>query len=212
MEENRLTPMPDNYDVKLFNRIYKETDGLRRKLAYGIDARRFGVDYKEILSWFDVKFIHAFNRYQNQHNPDVLKGHIITSLQFFRNRILRFSYSQKAQIHNTIDLDQTFNCKEIEVGIGYDETQTLLSLAMSTLKTHLSREAYRVLQIEMDPPLYIIDKLSEKNNTRKIPSNLIADYLGWGTETEGVRKVNLCRKEIKSSVDEVRQYFSQVEI
>ena len=54
MEENRLKQMPENYDRAVFESIYSKTKNLRNKLAYGIDARRFGVDQDEIKSWFDV--------------------------------------------------------------------------------------------------------------------------------------------------------------
>ena len=63
MEHHRLKPM-GNYPVELFNSLYAQTHGLRRKLASQIDASKFGVDYQEVLSWFDVKFLFIFSKYR----------------------------------------------------------------------------------------------------------------------------------------------------
>ena len=211
MEENRLKPMVE-HDPKVFNSIYKDTEQLRRKLAYGIDARRFGVDYEEVLSWFDVKFIHSFNRYYGQKPEGVLKAYIINSLQFFKQRILRFSYSQKAQIHNTVDIeDLSVKPECVMVDFEYQEHQTLLKYALGYIRPRVNCDTFQVLEVELNPPMYILGKLQDKNTT-KIPSNLIADYLGWGSESDGVRRVNLCRKELKQILPTVKEHFQVASI
>jgi len=206
MEENRLKPMPVEYDGKLFIDIYKKTEQLRKKLAWQIDPHRFGVDYKEVLSWFDVKFIHTFCKYHDKKDPELLKAYIISSLQFFKQRILRFSYSQKAQIHNTIDVEDMGNLA-VE-GPSIDDSKILLQLSLGVLKSKLSREAYQVLLIELNPPLYIVSTLCEQGKPlTKIPSQLIAGYMGW-SEKEGVKKVGICREEIRQAIVEAKGYFS----
>lgn len=211
MEENRLRPMPEDYDKDLFNEIYKKTENLRKKLAYGIDARRFGVDYKEVLSWFDVKFIHAFRKYHDKKSPELLKAYIINALQFFKQRILRFSYSQKAQIHNTIDIQDISYLPQEPPEI--DDKKILLSLCLSVMKNKISKEAYQVLLIELNPPLFILVSITStegKTSSTKIPGNLIADYLGWGRE--GIRKVSLCREEIRMGIHETKEFFAEKEV
>jgi len=205
MEENRLRPMPSNYDLKLFVDIYKKTGQLRKKLAWQIDPNRFGVDYKEVLSWFDVKFIHTFSKYHDKKDPELLKAYIISSLQFFKQRILRFSYSQKAQIHNTVDVEDMGNLSVEEPKI--DDNKTLLNLSLGVLKSKLSRDAYGVLMIELNPPLYIVACLTDQGKSlTKIPSQLIAGYLGWN-EKEGIKKVGICREEIRNAIVEAKEYF-----
>lgn len=214
MEHHRLTQMPEGYDQKLFNEIYDQTKLLRRKLTSQIDCRRFGVDYQEILSWFDVKFIHAFCKYYGTMEPNILKGHIISSLQFFKNRILRFSYSQKAQVHNTIDIQEVYSARETQIDPNYDEQQLYLQIALKFIKARVSNEAYRILEIELNPPHYILEQLSDQNKPShtKIPSNLLADYLGFGTDDRSVRLVNTLRKEVQGAVMEAQQHFAQVEL
>lgn len=202
MEEHRLKPMKRGYDEKLFNELYSKTEGLRKKLASQIDCRRFGVDYNEILSWFDVKFIFAFNKYYGEKEPEALKAHIINALQFFKQRILRSSYSQKSQINNRSDtllsLDDVYGLKEPQVDHTYDERNTLVNIGLSIMKNKLSYEAYRVLEVEINPPMYILDQLAaqDKFNTTKIPSFMIADYLGLGSDKPAIKYINTLKQEI----------------
>ena len=77
MELHRLTAMDSSYDKQLFNKIYKDTELLRKSLANQIDTRRFGVTSDIILSWFDDKFIFVFNKHFQNKTPEVLKGFII---------------------------------------------------------------------------------------------------------------------------------------
>lgn len=210
MEENRLTPMGE-YDPKLFNELYKSTSQLRKKLAYQIDSRRLGVDYQEILSWFDVKFIFVFNKYVKTHEKEELKAHLIKALQFFKNRILRKAYS-KSNIHNSmIDIEEVYSLKETHIEHEYDERQLFLGLIMEFMENSLSSEAYRILEIELNPPLFILNELSKTNySTTKIPSSIIADYLGWGISKEAVQRVESLRKELRQAINEARMYFNNV--
>lgn len=191
--------MVEGYDQKVFKSIYENTDKLRRKLAWQIDCRRFGVDQNEILSWFDVKFLHTFNRYYGKMDNDRLKAYIINSLQFFKQRILRFSYSKKAQVHNTSPIEDAPHQMMI-VDYEYAESKVLLGYALDFIKPRCTVDSFRVLQIELNPPLYIL--AHPKYSNTKIPSNLIADYLGWGDD--GVRRVNKARKEIKELIPTVK--------
>lgn len=206
MEESRLKPMVDGYDEKLFAEIYKKTQNLRKKLAHEIDPRRFGVDYQEILSWFDVKFIYAFNRYYEEKSPELLKAHIIRALQFFKNRILRSAYSLKNQVNNNCkDINELYSSRyEPQEEFIYDETPQLLDSALRYLRDQMSPEAYQVLIVDLQPPFYILDRLGSASTT-KIPSNLIADYLGWSPEE--APRINKLRKEISSSIEKARWHF-----
>jgi len=194
MEEHRLKPMKPNYDEQLFNELYRNTQSLRNKLAYGIDPKIFGVDYKEILSWFDVKFIFVFNRYCDEKSDEHLKATIINSLKFFKNRILKSSYSQKNQVNNhTLNLDD-INSEGLKIEYEYKEKDTYLESAMNIMKNKLTPEAYQILSIEINPPLYVLNRLANdpKGNTTKIPSKIIGDYLGLGT-----KEINTFKKEIE---------------
>lgn len=211
MEESRLKPMVENYDVKLFEQIYRDTDKLRKKLAWQIDARRLGYDTSEVLSWFSVKFIHAFNRYYGKMEPDLLKAHIIKSLEFFKQRILRFAYSNKATIYNTVEVDDIHGlCSDIPTELDRDrDNSTLLQLSIAHLKSQLTPDAFRVLCTEIHTPLYIIKQMAEKgkSSTAQIPSKFVAEYLGWN-DKNALKRVIKAREEIRNAVGVAREYFS----
>lgn len=207
MEESRLKPMQEGYDQELFLEIYESTQNLRRKLTSQIDPKRFGVDRDEIMSWFDVKFLHAFNKYFGQKTPGILKAHIIRSLQFFKNRILRHSYSLKNSVNNNcVDITELYDLQEPSVEYEYDERDFFLNIALEFMKSHLSEQAFIVLKVELKPPLYILERLGNAS-TAKIPSNLISDYLGMGTDREAISQVNSLRKEIKNVMETAQDYF-----
>lgn len=193
MEENRLVPMKE-YDIKVFKKIYKDTVGLRRKLAREIDYRRFGVDYNEILSWFDVKFIFTFNKYNGLHEPDILKGHIIIALKLFKCRILRKSYSMGNQINvNSVDISliRGYEGLSIDNSLEYD---TDFKSILASLRSRLSENSRVILDIELNTPEYIIQrtKKNQRNTFLGIPSKLLADYLGF----DSISEIETCKKEI----------------
>ena len=215
MEEHRLLPMQDNYDKNLFNKLYKETEPLRKKLSskYSIDARIFGVDQKEILSWFDVKFIFVFNKHFNNKDPGVLKGFIINSLKTFKYRILRSSQTNKNQQYaNVIDIEESSHFDNIISNNQekQDENkQIFLDLALAFMKSKLSEDASFLLEIELDPPLYIMQKLcnEKKSLNTKIPSKLIAEYLDLQDDNNAVDYINELRREIREMTLVAREHF-----
>lgn len=202
MEEHRLKPMPKNFNEEVFADIYQKTSELRKKLAYQIDHRRYGVEREDIMSWLDVKFLFTFTKYYN-HEPEILKAHIINSLQFFKNRILRYSYSQKNSVNLfSIDIDTTHNRKETQFELSYDDSPYYLKLVNEFMRSTLSEDAYKVLQVELNPPHYILKRLSERETTTKIPSKLISEYLGL-KESE----VSNAKKEIRNQIQSARLHF-----
>ena len=203
MEEHRLKNMQLGYDVELFNQLYLDTYKLRRKLARSIDCNRFKVSYEDVVSWFDIKFIFVFNKYYGKMDNNILKGHIISSLSLYPNRIMRMAYSPKFNRQNIINFEDR---EAFEPLVGDDRKEEALfkEAALSYLKRNLPEEAYLVLQVELYPPYYIIQKLTEQNkNIQKIPAHLIGEYLGW----ENTSKINRIRKLISKATEDARAYF-----
>lgn len=213
MEEHRLTPMKKGYDEKLFNDLYRKVQPLKRKLASTISTSKLGIPYEDILSWFDIKFIFVFNKYFETKEPELLKGFIISSLTMFRTKILRRAYLERNSVHSdTIDIEGINNFEngystQKEEDPNYD---FFLNLAMSFMKTHLSDDALLLLDIELNPPLYIIKKLREldKKKIDKIPTDIIADYLNLGATKKAFQYINELRQEIKEITYLAREHFN----
>lgn len=207
METHRLTPMQANYNNELFNKIYKETSSLRKKLAYGIDSRKFGVDYQEVLSWFDVKFIFTFNKYYGQKDDEILKGYIIQSLQMFKHRICKMSYSKKTEVNNSVEISDFTEFGNIADENGTEEEDLFMGLALDYFRSELSKDAYFLLELQLNPPPYILNKLSEqeKFDINKISNDLILDYLDLESKTSNY--IDNLKKEIRKVTRQARDYF-----
>ena len=211
MEIHRLKPMKEGYDQKLFNRLYKETESLRKALSYQINPKRFGVTSDIIFSWFDDKFIWVFSKYADSITPEQLKGRMINSLSTFKFRILRKAYSKQNIYANEIDILRLDNYDASIANIIPDKTeidnhQLFLELALQYLKQNLCDDALLVLEIELNPPPFIMDKI--ENPKTKIPAKLIAEYLDLEPNKDSINFINDLRREIKYWIEEAKVYFS----
>jgi len=204
MELHRLSTMKP-HDPKLFNELYKKTERLRKSLVYQIDASRFGVTQDEVLSWFDDKFLFVFNKYVDKKNPDILLGFLINSLKVFKLKILRRSY----QDNNSVNLN-SISIEDLAVFNITDQTEEnnkelLLNVVMEFMQNNLSEGAYELLQLQLNPPLYITSKLSKPNI--KIPPKLILEFTGLEVTFENMDVINSLRREIHQAVETARYHF-----
>lgn len=208
MEIHRLKPMKKDYDQNLFNQIYKDTEQLRNSLSYQIDARRYGVTHDIIKSWFDDKLIFVFNKYYGEISNDQLKGRIINSLKTFKFRMLRKAYSDY-NIHNhEVRLDDELKLINIiPLSEEISDHDLFMELALKFLKKNLCDDAFLVLQLELNPPPFIMSKMV--NPKTKIPSKLIAEYLDLEPSQDSSSYVNDLRSEVQYWVSEAKEYFAK---
>lgn len=207
MEIHRLKPMKEGYDQKLFNKLYKETESLRNLLTYQIDARRYGVTPDIVHSWFDDKFIWVFNKYYGEVTEGQLKGRIINSLKTFKFRVLRKAYA-KYNIHvNEIRLESEYNLINIiPLEKEISNHDLFLEMALKYLKNNLCDDAFLILELELNPPPYILQKLNCSKT--KIPSKLLAEYLDLESIKESLSYINDLRNEISKGIELAREYFN----
>jgi len=210
LELNRLKPMPEVYDKQLFNTLYGKTENLRRKLASQIDCRRFGVSYEDILAEFDVKFIFVFNKFHEK-PENILLGMMLNSLKNFKCRILRSAYTKKfsqniLQVDDVTTLeDNLYNSQPTTID-AHNYSEDL----MGYMKEHLSMDAYSVLEIKLNPPPYIHNKLNttKDSNLQKVPDHLILDYFDLGDSDQAYKYLSLLKKEIRNTINNAKTHFS----
>jgi hypothetical protein len=207
METNRLKPMVENYDEPKFNRLFKKTEGLRKKLASEIDARRFGVDRDEILSWFSVKFIYVYNKYCQDQSEEILLGHLIKSMQWFKCRVLRNAYTHK---HS----QSIVSTSDIEIESSFIENPTEVKpnnyeILFNFIRTKISDNAYTLLELQYNPTPYILARLEELGvqNIHKIPDQVLCDYFDLGFTFKSLRYLDHLKKEIKYGISVAKQHF-----
>jgi hypothetical protein len=205
LEEHRLTPMVKDYDEALFNQLYADTKYLRIKLVSGIDPHRYNVDREELLSWFDVKFIFIFNKYYGKVGEGRLKGQIIQGLQFFKNRVLRYGYTQKNQVNQTVDISEFYNIESHEFTvIEESDTPSELASLIPLFKSKLDPLAFHLFTIEYNPPLYILYRLDKLPKEAKLPDNLLCEYMGLPHDEGTHQLLQSARKRYKKLINSLK--------
>lgn len=206
MEIHRLLPMKDNYDEKLFNELYNQTSALRKSLVYQIDARRFGVTSDIIESWFDDKFIFVFNKYYGTMDKAKLKSYIINSLRTFKFRMLRGAYLKSNIYNDSIHIeDNDYYINIIPQEEAHTEYEELLELALAFMKKRLSPDASLILDIDLNPPPYILNRLKQVKT--KIPVKLIAEYLDLDNNQDVYQYINHLRSEVSECISLAKEFF-----
>lgn len=213
-EAHRLKPMSENYDVQLFNTLYEKTKNLRRSLVNGIDCRRFGLPPEEILSWFDIKFIHAFNKYHEKFNSEVLLGHIINALKLYKSRVIRQSYTKACDIHKcTISLEAYHTDEDELPELQENPTEAFHShyyyVLADFLKQRLSDDAFYLWEFELNPPPYVLRRMNELGckNLQKIPTEVLLEYFELGFGKKAYKYLANLQAEIKSGIDASKKHF-----
>ena len=209
METHRLKPMPEGYNAELFNELYKSTEKLRNKLVFEIDHRRFGVEPCDIKSWFDSKFIYVFTKYSSKHsNPEILKAHLLSSLQLFKCRILRKAYTQEGLHYlSNVGLEDTQEMDYMVDSPDSSEYTERLETALDFFRGELNRQAYDILMLKLYPPQYVTDKLSEHKNLSRISPELISEFFDLP-----INVVKRCLKDIKEATSKARIMLNDLEL
>lgn len=206
MEIHRLKEMQSDYDVKLFNKLYKEIQPLRNSLVFQIDSRRYGVTPDIIRSWFDDKFIFVFNKYYGKLPNEVLKGFIINALKTFKFRVLRNAYAKHNLYRDEIHLEDQENLINIIPSEEEINNHDLfMELALAFLEKNISEDAFTILNLELNPPPYILKRI--KSTSTKIPSHLLAEYLDLENNSDNIFYINQLRKEINLGIEKAKNYF-----
>lgn len=201
MEEGRLKPMPVDYDPELFKRLYEETKPLRLSLARQIDHHRLGVGPEDILSFFDTKFIYVFTKHY-QDSPEKLKAFLLNAIRNFKCRILRSAYTVKNSQHiiSTEDAHETVNW--LEDDSTSDVRDFYYQKLIDFLKKTISDNALMVLQLQLNPPPYILARINTnpQKPLQKIPDTLLIEYLGLEVNNKTLKYIQGIKKEIKAGI------------
>jgi hypothetical protein len=202
LEVSRLKPMAPDYDEQLFNRLYSETKPLRIKLAKGIDCRRFGLFFDDILSFFDVKFIFVFNKHYNE-PPEKLKAFIINALTNFKQRILRAAYTMKFS-QNIVSFEEICTNEDFVEEKSYRDHY--YEKMMTFMRCKLSDNAYTLLEVQLNPPPYILRKINpgKDKGLQKIPDHVLLEYFDLGQGVNAYKLLGRLRKEIRQAIHQAK--------
>lgn len=210
MENHRLLPMKDGYSVELFEKLYKEITPLKKKLTYEIDHRRYGVTRDIIESWFDDKFIFVFNKHFRDYEEGHLKGTIINSLKTFKLRVLRKAYSNEGVFYsNTVELEgESMLINYIADKSDITTGELFMDMTTEFMRKELSDNAFMLLNLQLNPPPFILNKLNRSNSN--IPVDLILEYFSLDNISKNIKLIRNLRKEINNAIEKAKLELNPV--
>lgn len=196
-ELHRLQPMREDYDVELFNKLYKVCKPVIRRLSKQIDCKRFDLTEDIISSYFWDKMLFVFNRYYGTCSDEHLKAKILASLSTFKNKLLRSAYSEQASYNQNLSkLEDLFDdSKELVDDTESEKTkQEMIDKMYKYMKDHLSVDAYLVFETLMTPPPFIQERVKASGHVTHL---LLVEFFDLPRNKNSVRFISELRSDIQ---------------
>jgi len=156
--------------------LLSEVTPLIKYLAGTSDYKKLRFTVSDIEGFLTEKLLNVWMKYSETLPYAEVKAITIASLYNYRGKIYK-KYSQEVSLG--------------EEDVLFEDTpyEDLLEQAV----TYLRNDQALVLEIIVDPPLYIRDKVGKGS---RIPSNLVLDYLDMPVNKKTVKKMNNFRRNI----------------
>lgn len=204
-ELHRLQPMREDYDKEMFERLYKICKPVIRNLSRQIDLSRFNVSLDIIQSYFWDKMLFVFNKYYGTCTEEHLKASILASLATFKNKLLRFAYTEQAEWNRELNSfeDLYDDDKEIEDDTEESEKKEEMSTALwNFMKNHLSDDGMLVFEVLMAPPPYIKERLLHDDS--RITNILLVEFFDMPKQKKSVKYIGELREDIDFWIKKAR--------
>lgn len=196
-EIHRLKPMPDNYNVQLFNKLYRICKPVIRNLVRQIDCRRFNLTPDIIHSYFVDKMLYVFAKYYGTCSTEHLQAKILLSLSTFKNKLLRAAYSEEAEANLEMQkLEDLFDDNKELLDTSEDDKyrEECLQRIEEYMREHLSADAFLVFKVLMDPPEFIQEYPG--NGQGNITSMSLVKFFELPSNRSSIRFITELRKDI----------------
>lgn len=203
-EIHRLKPMRD-YDPKVFQRMYKICKPVIRNLVRQIDVKRFNLTPDIIQSYFWDKMLFVFNKYYGTDTEEHLKAQILSSLSTYKNKLLRYAYTEKASYYqNQLQLEDLFD-NDKELVDNTEEIQAhndMWEMLNNYMNEHLNTDAKLVWEVMVTPPPYIKERI--KDGTR-ITNLILVEFFNMPRTRSSVRYFTELKDDIKFWLDKAKK-------
>lgn len=204
-ELHRLKTMQENYDQRMFLRLYKVCKPVIRNLTKQIDYKRYNLTPDIISSYFWDKMLYVFNKYYGTCSEEHLKARILASLSTFKNKLLRFAYGEQAEYNQSLfKLDDLFdNDKELEDDSEEEKAKSeMLEMMYDYMKEHLSIDAYMIFEVLLTPPPYIKERIKENG---RITNLLLVEFFDMPKTNSSVKYISELRSDIQYWEDRAKE-------
>lgn len=208
-EIHRIKEFTD-YNRDQFEKLYKLCRPLVRNLSRSIDSRRFNVSQDIIQSYFWDKFLYVYNRYQHKYDEERLKATLLTSLQVFKNKLLRNAYTKQAEFNQELtSLDILFdNNKEyLDDTEDTEYKQELSDRFNQFMMDNLTPDEYLVFRIELDPPPFFTERIIQSHG--KLSILHLVDFFELPRNGKSQTILTNMRKHIKETLEKAKKEFKR---
>lgn len=208
-EIHRIKEFTD-YNRDQFEKLYKLCRPLVRNLSRSIDSRRFNVSQDIIQSYFWDKFLYVYNKYQHKYDEERLKATLLTSLQVFKNKLLRNAYTKQAEFNQELtSLDILFdNNKEyLDDTEDTEYKQELSDRFNQFMMDNLTPDEYLVFRIELDPPPFFTERIIQSHG--KLSILHLVDFFGLPRNGKSQTILTNMRKHIKEILEKAKKEFKR---
>jgi hypothetical protein len=88
-----------------------------------------------------------------------------------------------------------------------DNFELFKNILFAFMQKNLTTDAYNIFQLDLNPPEHLLTTAT--GTYKKIPAEVMANYLNLPTDSTGIRYVTKLRKIIKETQVEAREFFSE---
>lgn len=208
-EIHRIKEFTD-YNRDQFEKLYKLCRPLVRNLSRSINSRRFNVSQDIIQSYFWDKFLYVYNKYQHKYDEERLKATLLTSLQVFKNKLLRNAYTKQAEFNQELtSLDILFdNNKEyLDDTEDTEYKQELSDRFNQFMMDNLTPDEYLVFRIELDPPPFFTERIIQSHG--KLSILHLVDFFELPRNGKSQTILTNMRKHIKETLEKAKKEFKR---
>lgn len=208
-EIHRIKEFTD-YNRDQFEKLYKLCRPLVRNLSRSIDSRRFNVSQDIIQSYFWDKFLYVYNKYQHKYDEERLKATLLTSLQVFKNKLLRNAYTKQAEFNQELtSLDILFdNNKEyLDDTEDTEYKQELSDRFNQFMMDNLTPDEYLVFRIELDPPPFFTERIIQSHG--KLSILHLVDFFELPRNGKSQTILTNMRKHIRETLEKAKKEFKR---
>lgn len=205
-ELHRLKVMSEDYDKKLFNKLYKLVQPVIRNLVRGIDVNRLNTSPDILTSQFNDKMLFVFNKYYGTVEEEHLKANILRALSTYKNHLLKYAYSEKATFNQNLkSFEDLFDDSKEDFSDELEEQEKakveMWNLLKNYILDNLSPDAQLVWEVTINPTPYI--EMNAKYG--RITNTLLVDFFDLPKTRDSVRYIGELKEEIQSVMEKAKK-------
>lgn len=169
---------------EVFNQLLEDLHPLVISLSGTSNYKSLRFTQSDMVGFFNEKLLHVWMKYHEKLPYQEVKAIAIASLYNLRTKLYK-KYSREVSLPEQVDIPE----EAIE-----DSTIDYLAKTKGLLKENQQF----LLELLIDPPLFISEKITRG---KRIPSNLILEYLGIPVDKQSVKKLNSFRRGLFTTLE-----------